>query len=131
METTNSEAIVNILSNTYKGLQIIHLNARSLTMEKLDFLKYFLRNTCIDIVCITETWFKSQFNDSLYELFNFSCTFLDRQNGLRGGGTAIYCRKSLITKVRLKSCINNPIEFLGDEVLTYLLTYLAITTCYS
>lgn len=116
METTNSEAIINILSNTYKGLQIIHLNARSLTMEKLDFLKYFLRNTCIDIVCITETWFKSQFNDSLYELLNFSCTRLDRQNGLRGGGIAIYCRKSLITKVRLKSSINNPIEFLGVEV---------------
>ena len=67
------------------------------------------------LICISlRTWFKPDFDDSNFQLLNFSCTRLDRRNGLRGRGIA--CRKGIKTSVKLKSNADSSTEFLGIEV---------------
>ena len=114
--TNNIRTVLNIMSNTYNGLQIIHLNARSLTSHKLDYLKYILCNTKVDVVCITETWFRPELVDGIVEIPNFSCTRLDRRNGLRGGGIAFYCKKGIKITTKLQSSSISSVEFFGIEL---------------
>ena len=116
LSPNNQRTVFNVLSNKYKGPQIIYTNARCLTADKLDYLKYLLRRIRIDIVCITEAWFKPDFDDINFQLLNFSCTRLDRRNGLRGGGFAFYYRKGITTSVKLKSNTDSSTEFLGIEI---------------
>ena len=76
--TNNVRTVLNIMSNTYNRLQKIHLNARCLTSHKLDYLKYILCNTKVDVVCIAKTWFRPELVDGIVAIPNFSCTRLDR-----------------------------------------------------
>ena len=57
-----------------------------------------------------------ELDDANFVIFNFSCTRLDRCNGLCGGGIAFYCKKGLKTTIKLKSCQSSAIELLGIEV---------------
>ena len=65
---------------------------------------------------LLETWLKPDFDDSNFELLNFTCTRLDRRNGLRGGGIAFYCRKGIKTSAKLKSNADSTTESLGIEI---------------
>ena len=88
----------------------------NITADKLDYLKYLLSSICIDIVCITETWFKPELDDSNFAILNDSCTRLERRNGLRRGVIAFYCKKGLKIAAKLESYTNSDIEYLGIEL---------------
>ena len=70
-DESNLQTMLNIVSKTLRGFQVCHLNARSLTKSKLDFMDYNFSNTDINIICITETWYKSALDDNVCNLQNY------------------------------------------------------------
>ena len=70
------------MSKAYDRLQLCHLNARSLSKTKLDYLSFILPTHGIDVICITETWFNADMDDVQYNLENYSLLRHDRLKGL-------------------------------------------------
>ena len=68
-------------------------------------------------MCTTETWFKPEFDDSNFEIINYSCTRLVRKNDLRGAGIAFYFKKGIKTSIQLMPNIDDSTEFLAVEIL--------------
>lgn len=106
------------------GLNIVHLNAQSLN-NKLDEFRYLFVSAGVDIICISESWFPLDINDSIFKLEGFNLYRADRRilvNGVetraKGGGVAIYVRSDIHTKVKLRTCIGSEIEYLFLEVTT-------------
>lgn len=111
----NLKILLKLVSNYHPGFQVCHLNARSLNQSKLDYLNYIFDSVCIDVVCITETWFKNDINDNIYNLRDFCVVRNDRHHGKRGGGIAIYYKNTLLSKIIYKSDDHDPVEFLMVE----------------
>ena len=55
----NVKTVLKIISNFHNGFQISHLNARSLSRTKIDYLNYILPQKGIDVLAVSETWFKT------------------------------------------------------------------------
>ena len=110
-----TKTVFDIMSKAHSGFQICYINARSFTRSKLDYFNYLLPDS-IDVVCVSETWFKTNIDDHLYNLKNFSIMRHDRGNGTRGGGIAIYFKKHFSLTCVMNSDINDNVEFLGVEV---------------
>lgn len=77
----------------YKGLQILHLNVRSL-YHKIDTLRNDLFCKNLGVLGLTETWLNEPTVSSLVNVQNFSLIRNDRKRG-RGGGTCLYINESL------------------------------------
>lgn len=114
--TDNLRTILGIVSKNHKGLQLCHMNSRSFTNSKMDYLNHVLSNCLIDILCVTETWFKKDFDNHMYELMNFNLIRNDRKTGARGGGIAIYYKKGLKAKIIFSSNDTCKIEYLAAEI---------------
>ena len=112
----NVKTVLNIISNHHNGFQICHLNARSLSSTKIDYLNYILPQKGVDVLAISETWFKKEVDDRFYELKNYKLFRHDRQSSTRGGGIALYIRKYLNIKILLKSTFDEAVEYIGVEI---------------
>lgn len=73
----------------YKGLQIVHINARSL-YHKVDALRNDIFGKHIGILGITETWLKPSVPCSLVSVKGFCLLRNDRVRGRGGGYLPIY-----------------------------------------
>lgn len=109
----NYRVLIHVLCKQYSGLNVVHFNARSLNGLKLDHARHIFENSPVDIVCISETWFRSDISDSLYN-FNGFKLFRNDRLGKRGVGVAVYCRSSLNVKLVSKS--TDVVEFLNVEI---------------
>ena len=109
----NAETVLRLMSKTHNGFQICHLNSRSLSKSKLDYLNTLFPPTELNIICITESWFRSSFTDNLCELKNYFLLRHDRQKDSRGGGIAVYCRIGLKATIVMKSTLDTSVEYLG------------------
>ena len=112
--------ILNIICKYHSGLNIVHFNARSLNAFKLDYVRDIFSNINIDVVCVSETWFHEDVQDTYVSIPNFQLFRNDRKikerGGKRcGGGVAIYVKKSLKAKCICKSG-NSEIEFISVEL---------------
>lgn len=77
-----------------KGIGLIHLNIRSLLQrDKLDHLNILVTQANPDILVLSETWLKSEVNDSEVALNDYNHFRIDRAG--RGGGVAIYVKSHL------------------------------------
>ena len=112
----NVKTVLEILTNAKQGFQICHLNARSLTRSKIEFLNYVLPQNGPDMLAVSETWFKTDVDDRFYELQKYKLFRHDRQTDSRGGGVAFYIRNNLQTRIVLKSSIDEPVEYIGVEL---------------
>ena len=74
---------------------IINLNARSLSIEKLDELNVTVGIHDVSVICVTETWFKDYMGSDSLNLHGFYLERKYRQNG-RAGGVACYLRTDLL-----------------------------------
>ena len=74
---------------------IINLNARSLSIEKLDELNVTVGIHYVSVICVTETWFKDYMGSDSLNLPGFNLERKDRKNG-RAGGFACYLRTDLL-----------------------------------
>lgn len=109
-----NRVLVEILCRQKPGLKVIHFNARSMNCEKLDYVKSVFEDSQVDLICITETWFRDGIPDTYYNMKNYNLYRHDRCNRI-GGGVAIYCKSNLNAK--LLSCSgDSEIEFLNLEV---------------
>ena len=79
-------------------------------------MDYHILPTSIDIVCVTETWFKKSIVDNQYCLQNYSLMRRDRVTGNRGGGIAIYYKKRLNLTLVMISDDDDNVEFMGVEI---------------
>ncbi|XP_068707713.1 uncharacterized protein [Montipora foliosa] len=86
-------------------LSLYLLNARSLS-PKLDELTALLATSPVDLVAITESWLRSDIDDSLLSISAFNLFRKDRITG-RGGGICVYLNNVIPCKRRLDS--ENPI----------------------
>uniref|UniRef100_A0A1A9WJW1 Endonuclease/exonuclease/phosphatase domain-containing protein n=1 Tax=Glossina brevipalpis TaxID=37001 RepID=A0A1A9WJW1_9MUSC len=93
-----------------------YLNARSFNKSKIDYFNYLLCTLPIDIICITETWFKPHINDRFCEISGFDVVRHDRTCSSRGGGVALYIKRNLKSKIVLKSGDDSIVEYLGVEI---------------
>lgn len=87
-----SLAMLNVLCRRQSGLNIVHFNARSLNPEKMDVVRNTFEFSSVDIICVSETWFKTDISDSHYDIkiINFS----DLTDMEKGWGVAIYCKNT-------------------------------------
>ena len=79
-------------------------------------MDYNFWNTDINIICITETWYKSALDDNVCNLESYSIFRPDRDDAIRGGGIAIYYRKVVKPAMVMKSTANEDVEFLGRSL---------------
>lgn len=87
--------------NEYKGLQIVHLNTRSL-FPKLDEIRYKFLTESMDVLCFTETWLHNQISDNILNIKGFSLRRNDRPLK-KGGGTCIYVNH----RIQFMECLPN------------------------
>lgn len=108
--------LLKLICDNHLGLQVCCFNARSLNSSKLDYLNDSLGSLNLDVVCVTETWYKRDFNDNMYSLNGFNIVRNDRKNDRRGGGIAIYCKNYLNVKTLYSSDASEPVESLFLEI---------------
>ena len=84
----------------YKGLNIAHINTRSL-LSKKDSLQIYLDNSNLSILCISETWLNRHIPDNLTYFRGYNIIRNDRKvlnvnrQTENGGGVAILIQKDL------------------------------------
>lgn len=76
-----------------KGLQIIHLNIRSI-FPKIDEIRNGFLTASMDVLCFTESWLNPQIADNLITIPGYSILRNDRPHK-KGGGTCIYINHRL------------------------------------
>lgn len=106
--------MIRILAGQKKGLNIVHVNAQSLN-NKMDEFRYTFAKSNVDVICVSETWFQPELEDSLFALNSYQLFRADR--GRRGGGVAIYIKKDISCKTVLKSGVGDNIEFIFLELI--------------
>ena len=102
----NMCAVNNNCKSKWDLPAIINLNARSLSIEKLDELKVTVAIHDVSVVCVSETWFKDYMGNDSLNLHGFNLERKDRKNG-RAGGVACYLRCNFLkTHYRFVQIVN-------------------------
>ena len=80
-----------------------HINARSLNIEdKFDEICCLVHNVNLDILAVSETWLNDSISSDSLNIQGFAPIIrLDRQNGRRAGGVALYISSSIAYRRRL------------------------------
>ena len=92
-------SLVKILVAQKSGLKICHLNAQSLRC-KMDEFRVIFEGSGVDVVCISETWFSSNVNDTFLKLAGYKLFRADRSR-CNGGGVAIYLKENITCVVNV------------------------------
>lgn len=95
VDEKSTHIMLNVLSKCRDGFKVCHLNARSLNQYKLDYLKHIFSNSGVDVICVSETWFRPDIIDTTYNIPNCTIFRNDRVQYTWGGGIAIYCKSTL------------------------------------
>lgn len=107
--------MIRVLARRKSGLKIVHINAQSLN-NKMDEFRYNFSLSGVDIICVSETWFHPNIQDSIYDVPGYNLFRADRRTN--GGGACIYIRKGIKCKVKYKSDPNSVIEYIFLDVFT-------------
>lgn len=97
------------MCNMKQGLKIAHINAQSL-LNKIDEFRFIFITSDIDVVCVSETWFKKDMPDELVTLNGYNLYRADRQT--RAGGVAIYVKNTIYCKIVHVSPSDDPMEYI-------------------
>jgi len=106
--------MVQILCKQRAGLRVCHINAQSLK-NKLDEFSYIFESSEVDVVCISETWFSNDLNDSFLRVKGFNLYRADRFG--YAGGSAIYIKQGYKCKVIARSDATSNIEYVFVEAM--------------
>ena len=92
-------------------LNIGHINARSLNIEdKFDEICCLVHNVNLDVLAVSETWLNDSISSDSLNIQGFAPIIrLDRQNGRRAGGVALYISSSIAYTVgddRISKIVN-------------------------
>ena len=117
--STNEDCLgtlLNIISNAHEGFQTCFFNARSFNTNKRDYFNHILPSTKVDLICVVETWFDKNIDNSMLSLNKYNLVRNDRNTGAKGGGVALYVREQLKHKVVFKSNNLDPVEYIMLEI---------------
>jgi exonuclease III len=67
-------------------------------VRNIDEMRALLQETNIDVLCISESWFKKHHSDKSVSITGYKLMRADRRDERRGGGTAMYVRSKLRTR---------------------------------
>lgn len=74
--------MIRVLARRKSGLKIVHINAQSLN-NKMDEFRYNFSLSGVDIICVSETWFHPNIQDSIYDVPGYNLFRADRRtNGV-------------------------------------------------
>ena len=101
----------------YRGLNIVHLNIRSL-WNKIDIFKSTFNNSNVQILGLSETWLTSAIPNSLVDLPGYTLLRNDRNFGnggstqvRKGGGVCLYIQDNInavVTEIdNMNSCLDH------------------------
>lgn len=62
--------MIRIFSKITSGLKIYHINAQSLN-NKMDEFRFIFEESDIDILCVSESWFYPEIQDTFYDLSGY------------------------------------------------------------
>ncbi|KAK3907917.1 putative RNA-directed DNA polymerase from transposon BS [Frankliniella fusca] len=98
MADLDSKSVLDALANKYKNLlKVVHLNAQSLTyVSHAAEFNYLLDNSNIDVIAVSETFYKS--SPDIVQISDFN-VFVANRTSHEGGGVAVYVRSSYQCKV--------------------------------
>ena len=112
--TGNVFSLVRLLSKNKNGLKICHINSQSLGGGKIDEFRNIFEESGVDIVCVSETWFKPDMPDNLYQLKGYKILRADRIS--HAGGAAIFIKSNIHHNIILKSPNDSDMEYLFIEI---------------
>ena len=84
-------------------------------IHKVDEVNILLNDNDIDVLCINETWLKSDNDDSEIEIDGYNAYRLDRQNGKIRGGVLCYVKNTILSKQN-DDLYDNDIEGIFIEI---------------
>uniref|UniRef100_A0A1A9WRM2 Uncharacterized protein n=1 Tax=Glossina brevipalpis TaxID=37001 RepID=A0A1A9WRM2_9MUSC len=79
----NMEIAFQIVSETRKGFQLCHFNARSFNKPKADYFSYLLFVLVIDVLCLTETWFRPYIDYGFSQISGYNHKIVAKSGGDR------------------------------------------------
>lgn len=98
---------------SYRGLQIVHINTRSI-YPKIEQIRHEFVSDALDVLCITESWLTPSIPDNFVSLKGFDIIRNDRL-GKRGGGTCVFINSRIKYAVTLPKFNNKLIEMQCGE----------------
>lgn len=119
----NVANMVRVLANQRKGIKICHINAQSLR-KKIDEFRLIFENSCVDLICVSETWFDSEITDLSVSLNGYNLRRVDREDGY--GGVAMYIRKGISFNIKCTSKDNCDFEDINNTDPLNFVEYLFI-----
>ncbi|XP_075150566.1 uncharacterized protein LOC142224667 [Haematobia irritans] len=107
------QTLLRVLCKQKNGLTISYINAQRLT-NKIDEFRYIFEQSNVDIICVSETWYKPSTTNNIITMHDYNVIRNDRST--IGGGVAIYIKKSFSFNVVYKSSPNDAVESLFIEI---------------
>ena len=111
----NAYTMLRLLTQEKSGLKVCHINAQSL-VHKIDELRYIFEKSGIDVICISETWFRPDMSSNLFKIYGYRLLRADRID--HAGGVAIYLKSNLKFKFIDKSPNDSEIEYIFIEIFS-------------
>lgn len=121
-------SMIRVFAKHRNGLNICHINAQSLK-NKMDEFRFIFENSGIDVICVSETWFRPDINDDVfsvngYRLFRSDRIARSNITGLpdrtgRAGGVAIFLKVGISGKVALRSKVEDDMEYIFLDVMCH------------
>lgn len=107
--------MIKVFRGQRSGLHVCHINAQSL-LPKIDEFRDLFEESSVDVICVSETWLRDDFNDAMCCLSGYRVFRCDRV-GCIGGGVAIYVRDGITCRLRDVSSAGSEIEYLFVELV--------------
>lgn len=123
---------ISVAQNS-RNLNIGHINAQSLSPSnvntKLEEFKSVFKSSPLDIIGVSESWFKSNIFSKTVDIPGYKLIRNDRPDSIRAGGVCIYLSRKLRYKVVFRSeeygvCESLFIEVFGDTTFLVGVVYL-------
>jgi Reverse transcriptase (RNA-dependent DNA polymerase) len=96
-------------------LNFAHLNPGS-AVPHIGELNELFVNVDLQLIAVSETWFKTKHTNRHVELSGYRVIRADRGGGRRGGGVALYLREGLRYKVIARSTSSSVVDYLFIEL---------------
>ena len=125
---TNESAVPNVSSQSnifsklkyklrkHKGLNIVHLNVRSL-LPKMDEIIWMCDFLNLDVICISESWLNTNIANEDMTIEGYSSLRKDRTDK-NGGGVVIYIKNTINFKNRPDINSDDMLEMIWIEIVT-------------
>jgi Reverse transcriptase (RNA-dependent DNA polymerase) len=96
-------------------LNFAHLNPGS-AVQHIDELNDLFEGVDMQLIAVSETWFKTRHTNRQVNLNGFRVIRADRGGGRRGGGVALYLRENIRYKVVARSTPTSVVDYLFIEL---------------